>query len=96
MMIRSQCKVLEYSVKLNWGSSPSEYVQLASQAGGGNRTESAGGFPGAGQGPALRWQWEAREGAAGRSEAGVGHGEHAGDYSRGTVEIKGNYDSRVL
>lgn len=52
-------------MKLNWGSSPSEYVQLASQAGGDNRTESAGGFPGAGQGPTLwlsGWQREPQEG----------------------------------
>lgn len=77
-------------MKLNWGSSPSEYVQLASQAGGGIRTESRG-FPGAGQGPALwlsGWQREAQEGAAGRSEAGVGHGEHAGDYTGGPLRSK--------
>lgn len=89
-MIRSQCKVLEYSVKVNWGSSPSEYVRLASQAGGGNRMERAGGFPGAVQGPEL-WllgcQWEAQEGASGRSEQGWS-GEHAGVYSWGLLRSK--------
>lgn len=112
MIVKYGCKILEYSMKLNWGSFYSEYVRLASQAGGENRTEQGVPWSGAGPSPHAQRraqrrpspgvvrgqrsgcrgpQREAQEGATGRSEAEEGRGEREGIYSRGTVEIKGNY-----